>query len=750
MIFFKNKKLLNYIVVILFSYLYVSTTLFSQIKVYPKIINSDTIDFGIRYFENDEVIRNIVIENNSNDTLFIGNVAPTFATVEAKGFGDTHLAFDRNDNKEFKIIPNSTKELELKFFNNENLIQNKGNMAAFLYIGLAKRLNDPNSLVYQDTFFLYGRASEKLFTVYDKEINFDSTFINSNIAIEKNIYFRNNSDFNFIKFVDLEFDLFTSQTKGVEFIYLTPNFPILLASKSVPGQAPENLLIKYHPKDIGFDSCRFIFKADLGEFLTDSIVYDTSIVKGYGVQFDYELVNTNFNFSNVPFIEVNLGDIRTNEFINFNFEIKNKSNTIINIDSVFFESEKITINSDNHINNIGLNESVNFDYEIMLKEKGLFEETLLLRTDFNKRNILGYDNKSFGFVKLKLKGRGIEPRINIPFDTLYLGNVNLSPECDDIISYKLSLENIGNSELEIIDYIIEDIINFNVEIEKEIINENDKLNIDILFDPINKNNFKNYVSKITLITNMSSPNDSISFYISANLIKSTEVNLSIESLKFKPGNQIKIPINISNGNITSSNRFSGTLSFDNKLLDFVELSTDNTAIEDSDNFNNIIELDGKVYLDIQMPSGIQFKNKTIFLKIIFDTYISTDRNSSIIIENPKFGNLDCDNIFPVTLQSSIVTADSIPNIDNIYYDFSNKIEVNLFPNPSNSIINLELYINNEKIDISKIELFDIFGSKVSCNIIYNNGFTYLDLSELQIGVYHLKVNDIYYSKIIKN
>lgn len=752
MIFFnKYIFLLKYLLIFL---LFVSINIKAQVKIYPKESVSDTIDFGMRYFENEEILKSVVVENNTNDTLYMGNVAPTFATVEAIGYGDTHLAFDKADNIEKVFLPYTKQEIKIKFYNDVNLIQDIGNMASYLFIGLAKKIEDPNSLVIQDTFFLFGRASDKLFTLYDNFIKFDSTFVGSSQEIEKNIHYRNNSKVNFVRLINYKYDLFTSQTNGKEFLYEEPNFPILLASRTNPKQEPELIKIKYNPKDIGFDSCRFIYYADLNDIIKDSITTDTTIITGYGVKLEYEIINSNYNFSNDDGLEIDLGDIKTNKVLDLNFELLNKSNTTINIDSLYIIDTNVTITSLNEIYSIIANENNSFQLKFSTEQKGMFSYDLLMRTDFEKRKINGFEEKKHKFLKINIKGRGIEPSLVIPFDTLKLGNISSFGQCNDSILYTFNLKNSGNDKLEILDYYVEDPINFNFYINKQIINVNENLDINVVFNPFNKNDFRQYDTKILFITNMSPPRDSLFFYVNSSLVKSSSTELKIPHINFKPGSQIKIPVLVNFGNLTLSNRFSTTLTYNTELLKFDKLINENTASVNSDNTNYVIENDKGIILNIQMPSNQYFTESDTLCFLRFDSFIAREKSTIFVMENPTFGDNDCDNMLPVNYISGKITADSIPNIDNIYYNFENKVKVNTFPNPVRNVLNVSLIYNRVAIDekdLTNLHNFKIYN--MLGNIIYTSNFKgddfSLNISNINLGTYYISIDDLYFTQFIK-
>jgi len=103
-----------------------------------------------------------------------------------------------------------------------------------------------------------------------------------------------------------------------------------------------------------------------------------------------------------------------------------------------------------------------------------------------------------------------------------------------------------------------------------------------------------------------------------------------------------------------------------------------------------------------------------------------------------------------TLQTAINTAISESTVNEIEIS-ENKSNINLFPNPSKSISNLNIYL--EKTTAVEISIYNQVGQKVTnvFNGKLNAGENNLELntSELSAGLYFININDSEGFKVIK-
>ncbi len=711
-------------------------------KIYPKLNQGDTIDFGIRYYQNDEVIRFVTVENNTPDTLFMGDIAPTFATVFASGFGETHFSFVKRATNPQRFEPNSKVDIALRFFDHPDLplAQRIGKMGAFLFIGLAKDLSNPNSLVYQDTFFLYGVSSNLFFDITPDTLSFGNVFIDSDNLLSKEIILRNNSSEPFIEVTRAEFEVKTSITKGDEFFVENLILPIRLASRTNPGQEPELVRVRYKPNDRGADTATYTFRGEVKDGVNDTIIDRTCVISGFGIDFNYGLISSNYPLSNNP-STIDLGDIKTNEDIDINLIIQNLSNISIGIENAKILNEFVSSTFSDLQNILDINESLNLSLKFKTSIKGIFNTQILIETDLENRNIGGFQEGKHKYIRINLRGRGIEPRLNLGFDTLNLGTISSYGSCESRREIEIPLRNSGNFDLEILDFGTDDIINYSINIEENryIIAENESAILKLIFSPIDLNNYREYFVNVFLITNQSKPDDTVRFTARANLVRANEVNLDIPNINFKPGNRIKVPILINQGNIDISNQFNFVLSYNPTLIRLNSFVTTNTASENADNLIQISGEEGRKTVSILKPSPLFFTNEDTLINFIFDTYVGFDRESSIVIETPKFSDINCDDLFPINFSSGRVRADSVANIDEIYYDFSGLIVTPQSQIPASNFISYKIE-SNVKDFVINLTLLDIHSRIIKTDIIEMQSYEkeiFIDLSDFTSGTYYI-------------
>ncbi len=725
--------------------MFVSINLSSQIRIYPKLNQSDTIDFGIRYYQNDEVVRYVTIENNSEDTLFIGEVAPTFATVFASGYGDTHFSFVKRSNSSQRFNPNTKTDVALRFFDHPDLPSNQriGEMGSFLLIGLAKDLNNPNSLVYKDTFFLYGVSSNLFFDIYKDTVSFGNVFIDSDNLLTREIILRNNSPNPFIDVTKADFEVVTSITKGEEFFVDGLELPLKLASRTNPGQDPELARVRYKPKDKGADTALYTFRGEITGSQKDTIIDRTCLISGFGIDFSYGLVSSNFPISNSP-ISINLGDVKTNEVIDINAIIQNLSNIDFELVNATFSDDFISSTFSDFDNNLSIDETLNLSFKFKTNSKGLFTTQLLIETDLKDKGIGGFQENKHKYIKVNVLGRGIEPRLNIGVDTLDLGIISSYGSCESIREIEIPLRNSGNYDLEILDFGTNDNINYliNIEENKFIIPENEFARLKLIFSPSDVNAYGEYYVDVYLVTNQSKPNDTVRFTAKINLVRAGDVDLRIPNINFKPGNKIKVPILIAQGNIDISNQFNFTLSYDPSLIRLNSFTTTNTASENTDNLIQINGKEGRKDINIIKPTPMFFNDSDTLINFIFDTYVGYDRESSIIIENPKFADANCDDLFPITISSGRVRADSLANIDEIFYDFSGIIVIPQSQIPANDFVVYKIKSNleNTLVSIKLINLNSKVLQEKSIVLNKNESEIFFNLSEITSGSYYIHIS----------
>jgi Secretion system C-terminal sorting domain len=70
-------------------------------------------------------------------------------------------------------------------------------------------------------------------------------------------------------------------------------------------------------------------------------------------------------------------------------------------------------------------------------------------------------------------------------------------------------------------------------------------------------------------------------------------------------------------------------------------------------------------------------------------------------------------------------------------DFEQRNSLSLYPNPSNSVLNVEFSSN---ISQGKVEIFDLLGKQVFTQSIVSNNFTEIDVTNWETGLYLVKIS----------
>ena len=98
---------------------------------------------------------------------------------------------------------------------------------------------------------------------------------------------------------------------------------------------------------------------------------------------------------------------------------------------------------------------------------------------------------------------------------------------------------------------------------------------------------------------------------------------------------------------------------------------------------------------------------------------------------------------PVESDFSNVDCDSVPFIDHIIEYNSN---YKIYPNPTNG----ELTITNYELGITNVEVYDVYGRNITCNVSHVTCHeNKVDVSHLSAGIYFIKIGNEFIGKFIK-
>ncbi len=146
------------------------------------------------------------------------------------------------------------------------------------------------------------------------------------------------------------------------------------------------------------------------------------------------------------------------------------------------------------------------------------------------------------------------------------------------------------------------------------------------------------------------------------------------------------------------------------------------------NYNNVFYVSRpspSKYLELYSYNTTTLEKQFIFLKHIISNKVAFNSNNSLI----AFSGIDSLGLDII----GIINNDNQSNINSEY-----KSVLNLFPNPTSSIVNIDLNCSEPVVDY---QITDINGAKVSQSTKANqNGNLQIDLSSYYAGVYFLTIN----------
>ena len=70
---------------------------------------------------------------------------------------------------------------------------------------------------------------------------------------------------------------------------------------------------------------------------------------------------------------------------------------------------------------------------------------------------------------------------------------------------------------------------------------------------------------------------------------------------------------------------------------------------------------------------------------------------------------------------------------------------NIYPNPAKN----ELQVTSYELQVTSVEIFDIYGRKHTPHTSYLTPHTLVDISELAAGIYFIRINDRFIEKFVK-
>lgn len=739
-----------------------------DIRLYVPGHKSDTIDYGMRYESEDRIVKRFLIENNTDKTYYIGDGAPTYSTFEGPSKNETHRGFDWPDKRILAIGPNETKSIDLHFLPWDLSVDQSqfriGLWDATLEIGLSTssefdEIQNEDFIEYKKRFLLIGRVSDKYFDFWEKELKFDSVFVNSPATTEKELNFRNNSENTAISLEEIDLDVITSKPANDEFILEELSLPLELQPRSSdPGNDQESVKLSYRPINRGIDSALVLFntKIENSNTITSATITGTGVVQELSLTDASEIFYEEDN----DFV-IDLGDIDRDEIVEFTGTIKNTGNMNFHAVSYRLEGENLT-------GSVEFNESKTFVTEVdefssfsatvTPKARGLIESEILIESDAKERKIGSYVEAIHRFEKIIIRANSIEPVLTTDIlDTLDFGVLSGTEDCLDAFTQEFVISNTGTGTLQIINAFTSDLSVFDVELDTNYVDPEEKTIAAVNFLPNGNNLFRRYDQEnLFLITNMRPPNDTIKVPLKAIFASPGETQLTIEDQSFYPGNYLSLPVLVEGEKITLADRFSATLSYEPTLLRFAEVNTIGSASELAANsvFPDLIE-PGLLSFIINIPQGENFSNSDTLCFLEFDTFVGTKIESNMVFIEPKFGDQDCNSLIEINTNVGVIRIDSLCNIDQLIHNTEQLSISSIYPNPASENLSFEILKLSDDTQELEVEILDYFGRDVLKRkyLIDKNKIQKIDINSLPTGIYTIRFKTntlIKTDKFIKN
>jgi HYDIN/CFA65/VesB-like, Ig-like domain len=710
----------------------IPSEVFSQIKIYFDRADLDTVDFGMRNKDNDVIRRNFIIENNSADTVWTGDIFPTFLTGQSRNplRQDTHQAFElaSGEARKVKIPPNGKIIRTVEYAPDNGTKSQIGIMEAFFQIGVSDS-EDVGEEIYSRTYTLIGRASEDEIDMWDKIIAFDSVLIGDEVGVSADLNIRNNSDGKLtVESGELEFVTSELIKNEITVDLLGKEFPFDLAPKTDPLSKDEKFVIKYIPKDKGPDTALYVVKFKNQAGVSQEV---SATISGTGVRQSLDLVGSTHEVENVgnkynEYI-INVGDIQLGDSEDVTAYIENDGNMRIGVKDIQTSSDNCEIVVKENIAEIGesidLFEFKEFTINIRAIDPEVFSAEYILETDLLDRNIAGVSNQDLRFIKYKIRGRALAPKINPWAENIDFANIPISGsgDCSSFSEKELVIENIGNDDL-IINYLETGngaIFSAQINEDDKIIKEGEKINILVSFHP---NAIGQFVDSLTINYSGYGQNSKSGFvYLSGGGTNPSSSDLKIIDQSFKPSSDVSVPIIVSGQEINIASGFITELLFNPTMLEYKSFSTLGTASEGADLFSTIVSDDegGIIDINLKMPNPEFFYSRDTLLILNFDSYLGDAIKSQISFSNPKFSDENCSDLLDINIDNSgFVEIDSLCGVDNLIEFLKNQMSV---VSKDNSQTNeIEFTLNSPSGSRVEFSLYDVYGSLIIQKLFNEN------------------------------
>jgi len=451
----------------------------------------------------------------------------------------------------------------------------------------------------------------------------------------------------------------------------------------------ETLVLRYTPNSRGRDTAMYEARYDTPMTLNE---FTRIFLSGVGVEQQFDLVSA---FPDPPFARasvsvlrgrtaqvfdtVDVGDVRvgTEKTVNIVFrnngnlpyQVRNQfptaiaprtvlSDGVMRIQSAFGSRGGVAVGAD--------------DNSLVVRFRPTSEGEVLLQytieSDIQSRIPTAPDSVlQRVFI---IRGRGVQPVIVVPTTTVRFDNVLFTPTCNNTVRTTVPISNRGTAELLITNILIERSTSTAVfaldqtTLPSFSLAAGTSASITVQFTPPNVGRF---AEQLLILSNAPPPNDTVRLRLEGSSVARASVSLQSDSLRVRPGTEIRVPILVSStaatNPLTRVSQAEFQLSFDETLLEYVgQPITGGTASEGAESVS-VTPLRGGIRLRLANQSK-EFLPRTRLVELRFKTYLGTQMSSALSLSNVRFGNANCAELLEVAgTRNGIVQLDSVCNLE---------------------------------------------------------------------------------------
>ncbi len=718
-------------------------------RIYSISAKSDTIDMGACLI-GDSLETRFVLEKTGNLDLKINETGSVLSKSHLAYIGyppwdEQHFEFEEIFNAGLLTDLKTSDTVTIKYIATDDL-------ARFPYglkqVDIEFTLYDStgNTALLRDTFLLYARKAEHYITKYDDTLSFDSVYVGATLFAERSLRLKNVWTQN-QKIVSHRTALVSSKITGDEFFFR--NFPDTVTL--TPGDSIQ-WGVNYKPLNLKPDTAMMIYSFQpFPAANPDSIVKDSAMVIGYGVEQRLNLIFSNYDFTVGDSVIIDLGNVAVGQVDSVYGRLQNRGNipfgalsqNVIDLGpGLRARADLVAFPADSNLQPeiIEPKKSVTeFTLNVEPLRQGPFMLQYVIESDIFDRHIFGINERE-RYVEIFIKGNGLAPSMLVQSDTVDFGKV-VSDKCFEDRQLDFIISNTGNYDLNI--YSIRPAFStpFGAYPSQMTIPPGDDSTITITFGPTNE---IQYSDSLIISTNQPEGSDTTIVYLRGEGVPRGTTVLEISrGLAAKPGSSITIPIRVDSSKISIVKEFEASINYDKTILRFNQYKTSGSAVEG---------LSGKSYvtenangLDILLVRGGDepFLAREDLIYLVFDVYLGYKPETDMIFVNPKLGDGICQSVLDIDVSHGLFKLDSVCGLGYKAYNRGSVAfginSISPFPAEASITIRYEIGVKSDVV----FSIFNSYGNLVKSitknNIDKGGNLSQVSISDLPSGVYYCQM-----------